>query len=46
MLQNNNEQMAKDIERSLNRLQLYLGNNNFLEIIPALYYSVIYVAHS
>jgi hypothetical protein len=34
-------QREKDVERSLDRLQLYLDNNNLNEIIPALYYSVI-----
>lgn len=33
-------QVEKDVERSLNRLQVYLNNNNLAEIIPALYYSV------
>ncbi len=33
-------QVEKDVERSLNRLQVYLNNNNLVEIIPALYYSV------
>lgn len=32
--------IQKDVERSLNRLQVFLQANRLPDIIPALYYSV------
>lgn len=34
--------LEKNIERSLNRLQVFLNTNNRAELIPAFYYSVNY----